>query len=148
MKIFYYTIATGFGVGYSPIAPGTAGSILAAALAFFVFGGNTLSIIIVTIMFFGAGTASASNIEIESKIKDPQFIVADEMVGMWISLILVPHLWWTYMVAFLFFRLFDVVKPFPVNTMQNLDGGIGIMLDDVMAGIYSLICIHVVLLFL
>lgn len=147
MKLFYYTIATGFGAGYSPIAPGTAGSILALALAFWVFGGNTLYIIIATIVFFAAGTVSASFIEKDRKTKDPQLVVVDEMVGMWISLLLVPSLWWSYLIAFIFFRLFDVVKPFPVNTVQNLHGGIGIMLDDVIAGIYALICTHLILHF-
>ena len=90
---------------------------------------------------------SASFIEKERKTKDPQLVVVDEIVGMWISLLLVPCLWWTYLVALMFFRLFDVLKPFPVNTVQDLRGGIGIMLDDVIAGIYALICIHLILQF-
>lgn len=146
MKFFYYVIATGFGVGYSSIAPGTAGSLLALALAFIIFRGNTSYIIIAAVVFAAAGVFSASFIEKERKTKDPQLIVVDEMVGMWISLILVPYLWWAYLVAFLFFRLFDVVKPFPVNEVQDLHGGIGIMLDDVIAGIYALICTHLILL--
>ena len=147
MKTIYYIIATGFGAGYSPIAPGTAGSILAVAMAFFVFGGNTLYILTAAIILFGAGTISATFIEVQRQTKDPQFIVADEMVGMWISLILVKLSWWAYLIAFVFFRFFDIVKPFPVNATQNLHGGMGIMLDDVIAGIYALICIHLVLLF-
>jgi phosphatidylglycerophosphatase A len=147
MKPLYYTIATGFGVGYSPIAPGTAGSILALVLAFFLFRGDALYLIIATIVLAGAGIMSASFMEKERKIKDPQLVVVDEMVGMWISLLLVPCLWWSYLIAFVFFRLFDVVKPFPVNSVQNIHGGIGIMLDDVIAGIYALICTHLILHF-
>jgi phosphatidylglycerophosphatase A len=148
VKTFYYIFATGFGAGYSPIAPGTAGSILATAIAFFVFEGNTLYISAAAIIWFGAGTISASFIERERQTKDPQFIVVDEMVGMWVSLILVPLSWWAYLIAFVFFRFFDIVKPFPVNATQNLHGGMGVMLDDIVAGIYAFICVHLVLLFI
>jgi phosphatidylglycerophosphatase A len=148
VKTLYYVIATGLGAGYSPIAPGTAGSILALAMAFFVFGGNTLYILAAAIILFGTGTISASFIERARQTKDPQFIVADEMVGMWISLILVKLSWWAYLIAFVFFRFFDIVKPFPVNTTQNLHGGLGIMLDDIVAGLYALVCVHLVLLFI
>lgn len=148
MKTLYYIIATGFGAGYSPIAPGTAGSILAVTTAFFVLGGNTLYILAAATILFGAGTISANFIEIQRQTKDPQFIVADEMVGMWISLIFVKLSWWTYLIAFVFFRFFDIVKPFPVNAAQDLHGGMGIMLDDVVAGLYALVCVHLVLLFI
>lgn len=147
MKFLYYSIATGFGVGYSRIAPGTAGSILALTLAFFVFRGSFTYIILAALIFALAGIVSASFIEKERKTKDPQLVVVDEMVGMWISLLLVPTFWWTYLLAFVFFRLFDILKPFPINRVQKLHGGIGIMMDDVIAGSYALICTHLILQF-
>lgn len=142
MKILYYSIATGLGVGYSPVAPGTAGTILAALIAYFLFEENTVYLFVATVIFFIIGVAAGSFVEREQKSKDPSIVVVDEIVGMWISLLFVPHLWWSFLIAFALFRLFDVLKPFPANSIQNLKGGLGIMMDDVVAGIYALIGTH------
>lgn len=146
MRSIYYIIATGFGLGYSPIAPGTAGSILAVLVAFFLFEKGTLFLIVSIIVIFIIGTMAASFVEKDKKSKDPSLVVIDEVAGMWISLLFVPHLWWSFLITFGLFRLFDVIKPFPANKIQSLEGGLGIMLDDVIAGIYALIGTHLILM--
>lgn len=146
MRVIYYTLGTGFGLGYSPIAPGTAGSILATLVAFFVIKGNAPYLIIATIVIFTVGVIASSFIEKEREIKDPSLVVIDEIVGMWISVLFIPHVWWSFLIAFALFRFFDVVKPFPANNLQKLHGGLGIMIDDVIAGVYALISTHLILL--
>jgi phosphatidylglycerophosphatase A len=148
MRLVYYIIATGFGLGYSPIAPGTAGSILAVLVAFFLFRGSTTYLFISIILILVIGIIASSYVEKDRKSKDPSLVVIDEVAGMWISLLFVPHLWWAFLIAFGLFRLFDVVKPFPANKIQNWDGGLGIVLDDVIAGIYALISTHLILMFI
>lgn len=147
MRILHYTIASGLGLGYSPVAPGTAGSLLALGSAFYLLHGNTAFLLILTAVFFIAGTLSATYVEKDSQTHDPSLVVVDEIVGMWISLLLVPHIWWAYIIAFALFRFFDIVKPYPINSLQKLPLGWGIMLDDVGAGIYALIATHLILLF-
>ena len=146
MRVIYYTLGTGFGLGYSPIAPGTAGSILATLVAFFVIKGNAPYLIIATIVIFTVGVIASSFIEKEREIKDPSLVVIDEIVGMWISVLFIPHVWWSFLIAFALFRFFDVVKLFPANNLQKLHGGLGIMIDDVIAGVYALISTHLILL--
>lgn len=146
MRVIYYTLGTGFGLGYSPIAPGTAGSILATLVAFFVIKGNAPYLIIAIIVIFTIGVIASSFIEKEREIKDPSLVVIDEIVGMWISVLFIPHVWWSFLIAFALFRFFDVVKPFPANNLQKLHGGLGIMIDDVIAGVYALISTHLILL--
>lgn len=145
MKRFHYLIATGFGLGYSPVAPGTAGSLLALVSAYFIFKAYHPFLIIATIIFFAGGIVSAAFVENDQGAEDPRMVVVDEMVGMWIGLLFVPHYWWAYFIAFALFRLFDILKPFPINAAQRLSGGWGIMMDDVLAGLYTLGCIHFLL---
>jgi phosphatidylglycerophosphatase A len=147
MKSIHYIIATGLGVGYSPIAPGTAGSLLALLIAVFLLNGNSAALAIITVLLFFIGTYSASFVKQSAQKHDPQMVVVDEMVGMWISLLFVPLTWWGYLLAFGLFRFFDIVKPFPVDSFQKLPNGWGIMMDDVGAGVYALLVMQIVLFF-
>ena len=127
-------------VGRLPIAPGTWGS-LAALIAWYVlvpFISDPFFLLIISIIFF-IGIA-ASEILIEAwDDTDPKAVVIDEWVGMWIALYLVPHdLMWG-VVAFLLFRLFDILKPGPIQIMDDLHSAIGVMMDDVVAGILALL---------
>ena len=146
MRFFNYAIASGLGVGYSPIAPGTAGSLLALLLSLYILEGSVLALAIITILFFFIGTYSTTFVEKDSQKHDPQIVVVDEMVGMWISLLFVPITWWSYLIAFGLFRFFDIAKPYPINSLQKLPLGWGIMMDDVGAGIYALLIMHIILL--
>jgi len=141
-------IATGFGSGYFPIAPGTAGAVVATAIWFCLslflsqcnlFVATSLLIII----FTGLGVWSSGIME-KHLGKDPSVVVVDEMVGVWIPLLYVSDGNIYYMLASLvLFRLFDIFKPLGIRKMEKIEGGWGIMLDDILAGIYSLIVIFV-----
>ena len=131
-------IGTVFYVGRSPFAPGTMGSLI-ALLAWFILKPliiDPLFLLITGGLFFIGIAVSTILIEAWNE-KDPKEIVIDEWVGMWISLYLVPHtILWGF-VAFFFFRLFDILKPGPVQMMDDMDDSIGVMMDDVVAGILA-----------
>ena len=131
-------IGTVFYVGRSPFAPGTMGS-LVALLAWFILKPliiDPLFLLITGGLFFIGIAVSTILIEAWNR-KDPKEIVIDEWVGMWISLYLVPHtILWGF-IAFFFFRLFDILKPGPVQIMDDMDDSIGVMMDDVVAGILA-----------
>ena len=93
------------------------------------------------------GTWAASRVESLHGTKDPHKVVIDEVAGQLIALIAIPlqaETWWTIVLAFLLFRFFDIVKPYPARNFENLHGGLGIMADDVVAGIYAAICVAVI----
>ncbi len=152
MKKIAYILATGFGSGYSPIAPGTAGALFFMIVCGWMMPGFPLTVqMILTVMLFVIGVYSSNIVEAdliakigEEKGHDAGCIVIDEVVGMAISLIAVPNTWWAIITAIVLFRLFDIVKPFPVNKSQNLPRGWGIMMDDVIAGLYTNIIIQIV----
>ncbi len=131
-------IGTVFYVGRSPVAPGTMGSAV-ALLTWFILKPSLVDPLFLLItggLFFLGIAVSALLIEAWNE-KDPKEIVIDEWVGMWISLYLVPNEIIWGLVAFLFFRLFDILKPGPVQTMDDMDDAIGVMMDDVVAGILA-----------
>lgn len=137
-------IGTGFGMGFSPVAPGTMGALLAVfvwfGLAHLLSAMWLLWLTVVLILLFTvAGIWAADRLE-ASWGEDPSRVVVDEMVGVWITLLAVPagHVWYT-LGAFLLFRLFDILKPLGIRRMENLRGGVGVMMDDVLAGIYGFV---------
>ena len=92
---------------------------------------------------FALGLLICGRVAEEMGHKDPSSIVWDEFVGIWIALILLPPGWYWFAIAFLLFRLFDITKPWPINLIEaRLDGGLGIMLDDAIAGAYALAIIQ------
>jgi phosphatidylglycerophosphatase A len=139
-------VATGAGSGYAPIAPGTAGSavglLLFWPLSWLPFGWQ----IGVTAAVFMLGTLAASQVATKVGLKDPGIVVVDEVVGMWVSLLFLPLTPITAALGFLLFRLMDVLKPWPARDFERLPGGWGIMMDDVMAGLYANLLLRVGLL--
>ncbi|MGY8787582.1 MAG: phosphatidylglycerophosphatase A family protein [Fidelibacterota bacterium] len=135
-------------VGYLPIAPGTWGS-LAALIAWYILKpmiSDPLFLLITGAIFF-AGVA-ASEILVEAwEDGDPKAVVVDEWVGMWIALYLAPHTLVWGLVAFLLFRFFDILKPGPIQLMDDLHSAIGVMMDDVVAGIFALLLTQSLLYF-
>ena len=141
-KLFHIIIASGFGSGFSPFAPGTAGALVAVIIwtvLFYVIPFNLLLVVtsLLIVLFTAAGIWSADKLESEWG-KDPSKVVVDEMVGVWIALLAVPvgNVWYI-LFAFLLFRFFDIFKPLGIRKMEQLEGGIGVMADDILAGIYS-----------
>jgi phosphatidylglycerophosphatase A len=131
-------IATFGYVGYFPIAPGTAGSLAALALfALIRWIGLPWIELAAIVAVFAIGVWAAHGTEIAAGRKDPGIVVIDEVLGMLITLALVPASIGGIIVGFLLFRLFDVVKPYPAAQLEHLHGGLGIMADDAVAGIYS-----------
>lgn len=147
MKIntFEKLIGSGFFTGYIPFASGTFGS-LAALLIYFIPGfENPFVIIPATLIFTGYGVLLGNKFE-KLYGKDPSECTVDEVVGMWITLLFLPKNIVIAVIAFFVWRLFDIVKPYPARKLESLPGGIGIMIDDVVAGIYSLITLHLILI--
>ncbi len=131
-------LATFFSIGYSPVAPGTAGSIGGLAVLAGLRGtGSRLLEPVVILGLTALGIWSASVAERHFKLEDPGPVVIDEVVGMLVSLLWLPASWQTLAAGFLLFRFFDIVKPYPANRLERLPGGVGIMADDVMAGVYA-----------
>jgi len=92
------------------------------------------------------GTWSAHEYALHTGIKDPSEVVIDEVAGMWISLLFIPKNIFLFTLAFVLFRLFDIFKPWVINKVQDMKGGFGIMLDDILAGIFTRIIIGIALL--
>ena len=141
-------IATGFYSGYLPKAPGTWGS-LVGLLLFFLLHTLSLEIYLAIVAgIFIIGTFAAGEAEKIMDRKDPGLVVVDEIVGMLITMIAIPATPLTMALGFVFFRIFDIWKPFPIGLVdQRFHGGLGIMLDDVIAGIYSLIILQLLFRF-
>ena len=138
MNQFALFIASFGYVGFFPIAPGTAGSLAALALFAFVRWIGMPAFELATIAaVLAIGIWSADGAERALGRKDPGPVVIDEVLGMLITLALLPVSLTGVLVGFLLFRLFDVVKPYPAGRMEHLPGGYGIMLDDAMAGLYA-----------
>ncbi len=130
-------IATAFGAGYAPKAPGTFGS--AAGLLLWIALPKILWIQLAALAVVAlAGVWSGSVAERHFGRRDPGEVVVDEVAGMMVTMVLNPVAGplWT-LAAFVLFRAADIIKPFPVNTLERLPGGAGIMADDLMAGVYA-----------
>lgn len=130
-------IATWFGCGYWPWGPGTAGSLAAILIAFVSdwppWHFAVLAAAITPLSIWAAGVEARS-----SGREDPGHIVVDEVAGQWITLSSAATLdWKTALTALLLFRIFDIIKPYPARQFENLPGGLGIMADDIMAGVYG-----------
>ena len=129
-------LATAFGVGYIPLAPGTFGSAVGLLLWAVLPASATAQAAAIVILFI-AGSWSASVAERHFERTDPGQVVIDEVMGMLITLFLNPVGWAGAALAFLLFRVADVVKPYPANRLERLHGGVGVMADDGMAAIYA-----------
>ncbi len=143
-------IATVAGAGYLPAAPGTAGSLVGLAIAVAIglyptpqpWKSLALALAALGLCIVGIGTASQA--EKFFGRTDPAQVVIDEVVGQMIAFVIRPDAGWKWWIAgFLLFRAFDVLKPFPARRAERLPGGWGIMLDDVIAGAYSLAALTV-----
>lgn len=151
------------GVGYFPIAPGTVGSMVGVGLylaiwgwlygvleanaargrlnLLYVFTPQLALMLLVIFLLTLAGIWAATRAEKVTRKKDPSIVVIDEVAGQMIALLSGPfwiHTWWSILSAFILFRVFDIWKPYPIRRLEALESGLGIMADDVLAGIYAL----------
>jgi len=144
-------IATAGGAGYLPIAPGTAGSLVGVAV---VVGLGRLPLpraaaiavlAAASLALFAVGVWAAGEAEEFFGRTDPGQVVVDEVVGQMLTFLLIPHATWKWLVGgFLLFRAFDIAKPFPARQAERIPRGWGIMLDDVVAGVYGLAVLAVI----
>jgi phosphatidylglycerophosphatase A len=134
-------LATWFGCGLSPKAPGTVGALGALILAvpfLLATGAHPVVLLIPTILLTWPAIWSADTVAKERGLKDPQIVVVDEVLGQWIALAgATTFNWKSTLAAFILFRLFDITKPQPVRWFESLPGGTGIVADDLMAGVYA-----------
>ncbi len=143
MKRFILFLATGFGVGYSPIAPGTLGTLVAVPIYYFLSGNPSPLYEITLVGFFFLSVWISDNAERFFGRKDDQRMVIDEIMGFLITMLWVPKTLPFIMMGFFLFRFFDILKPFPIRRLEKgLRGGYGVVLDDVVAGIYANIVLH------
>jgi phosphatidylglycerophosphatase A len=136
-------LATWFGCGLSPIAPGTVGTIGALPLWLAVRSGGPTSILATAVFITFVGVWSAGVVARTSGIKDPQLVVIDEVAGVLFALAAAPATTRGTIAAVVLFRVFDMTKPFPARRAEKLPGGWGIVLDDVVAGIQAAIAVTV-----
>jgi phosphatidylglycerophosphatase A len=138
------TLATWFGAGYTPLAPGTAGSLAAIVIAFLArrWVEPWQFAVWAAVLAIPAVWAAGVTAQIVGR-KDPGIVVVDEVIGQWITLAGASTVnWKTALAAFALFRLFDIWKPPPVRQLEALPGGIGINADDAMAGVYGAIVLY------
>lgn len=140
-------LASGLGAGFSPVAPGTAGTLVAIPIELILspIRSPVYELTILTFFFFSSWIADRAQNHWQKK--DDQRIVIDEIMGYILTLLWIPKTLLFISVGFLLFRLFDIVKPFPCRQLEKIRGGFGVVLDDVCAGIYANIALHILRMF-
>ncbi len=144
-----HLLAVGFGSGLIKPAPGTWGTL--AAVPFYIALAQLPPIAYAIVVAITAiiGIYICGKAANDIGVHDHGSIVWDEFVGLWIALLFVPFNWLWILLAFIFFRIFDIIKPFPISYIdKKVHGGLGIMLDDILAGFIALGCVHLTIYFL
>jgi phosphatidylglycerophosphatase A len=145
-------IATFFSIGHLRPGPGTwasaATTLLWAALSHELAPSVRMPAAIgLAIIIILIGIPAATRVSRSAGIKDPQFVVIDEVAGQLVALIAVPLAWKSFLAGFILFRAFDILKPPPVRQLEAIPGGAGIVLDDAAAGVYALVAVHLLMRF-
>lgn len=148
MKISEW-IATCFKVGYLPLAPGTWGSVFAILLWWAFLKNVNIYIFVILIIFSFLIGIVASNIVIDQRgDADPSYIIIDELVGQWLALLFIPQEYFYIVISFISFRFFDIIKPWPISLIEKLPKGLGVMSDDFIAGLITLVLIQIIHIYL
>ena len=142
-------IATCFKVGYLPFAPGTWGSVFSILLWWVILKDlNTYIFGAIIIIFLLIGIVVSNIIIDQSGDHDPSYIIIDELVGQWLALFLIPDGFFNIAISFILFRFFDIIKPWPIRLIEKLPKGLGVMSDDLSAGLITLVLIQVINIYL
>jgi len=143
------SLATGFGFGLSPLFPGTPGTVPGVIIAWFLFpaiwwigDSGTIVAIATTIGMLAVGVWAADGAE-QYYGHDARKITIDEVAGVMVAYLFVPHLWQYYLTGFIIFRILDIIKPYPANKWEGLRGGWGVMADDFAVGVYTNIILQI-----
>ncbi|MBZ0166968.1 MAG: phosphatidylglycerophosphatase A [Candidatus Omnitrophica bacterium] len=134
--------STFFYVGNSPVAPGTLASFVGALICIILWG-SPWTYLLVTLGVTALGLFVSGPMEDLLKNKDPSCVVIDEVSGIMLALFMLPLQWPVLITAFFLFRALDMFKLYPVNEMEKFEGGLGIMMDDIVAGVYTNIVMHI-----
>ena len=138
-----HLLAFGFGSGLAPKAPGTFGTLAAVPFYLALAPLPVPMYLMIVAATFALGVGICGIASSDLGVHDHPGIVWDEFVGLWVALIAAPAGWWWIVVGFLLFRLFDIWKPWPIGWAdQKVSGGLGIMLDDLIAGLYALVVLQ------
>ena len=142
-------IATCFKVGYLPFAPGTWGSVFAILLWWVLLKDlNTYIFGAIIIIFLLIGIVVSNIIIDQSGDHDPSHIIIDELVGQWLALFLIPDGFFNIAISFILFRFFDIIKPWPIRLIEKFPKGLGVMSDDLTAGLITLVLIQIINIYL
>lgn len=137
--------AFGFGSGAAPVAPGTFGTVMAVLLFLLLPAMNPWVYATFLLLSFVAGVWLCGTTARDIGVEDHGGIVWDEFVGYWITMFMAPAGWQWIVLGFGLFRLFDIVKPWPIRWLdRNVGGGLGVMIDDVLAGLMALLCLQLI----
>ncbi len=146
MRFLTLSVTTFLGIGYLPIMPGTFASLAVIITYSFALGETSFYLQILIILFlFLVGTIFSTRAEVLFERKDPKYVVIDEVVGQMISVFFISSRILPLAMGFILFRVFDVLKPFPCFQAQKIKGGLGVMLDDVFAGIWANLILRVIM---
>ena len=144
-----HLLSLGFGSGLAPFAPGTWGTVVAILPYLFLAQLELPYYLLVVGLSFAVGVFLCHYTSVALGVEDHSGIVWDEFVGFWVTMIAVPVTWQWILAGFVLFRVFDIIKPWPVKIADaRMKGGFGVMFDDLLAGLYALGCLHMALLLL
>jgi len=149
MQAVYKLIATSLGVGFLPLAPGTWGAAIGIIVLFLLQYFALLStplLIGLIIVFFLLGIYVTDQLEAEWG-KDPSKVVIDETIGVWINVLFLPFNWTIWLIGFVLFRILDIWKPLGIRKLEKIGGGLGVMIDDVAAGVAGNIILQIIYYF-
>lgn len=136
-------LAFGFGSGLSPWAPGTMGTIAAIPLYYLLSTLDLWVYLSATVIISLVGIYLCGKTSADMQVHDHGGIVWDEIAGFLITMIAIPFSWQNILIGFVLFRFFDIIKPWPIKAIdKHVQGGFGIMLDDILAGIFAWICLY------
>ncbi len=141
-------LSTWFGAGIFPLAPGTIGTLAGLPLVFLCFHLKDLNkvLFIITVIIIAVWAADRARILLDKD--DPKEVVIDEVAGFLVAICIFPFSWRILFLGFMLFRLFDILKPFPIKQLEKLRGGWGIVLDDLLAGIYAALLLKIIFIVL
>lgn len=151
MDRIFVTLGTGLGIGFAPVAPGTFGSLLGPPVVWGIqqSGLPLAGILVIALLSMAAGVPICAAASTALGKHDPGQVVYDEIAAFW--LVFLPHLiegrkigWLAAIAGFIFFRIFDIAKPWPLKRLEKLPGGFGIMADDLAAGAYAGVCVLII----
>ena len=149
LKKWYQFLAVGFGSGLAPVAPGTFGTLVAVPLVALLMWGGHIWLLLFAVLAAVGGIYICGRTADDIQVHDHKAIVWDEIAGYAITMLWAPLQWQALLLGFVLFRVFDIAKPWPISFLdKNIHGGLGIMLDDITAGILALISLQLLLVLL